>query len=148
MNLEEIEQKTLSYLKQVSNPLVPLDRLARYLKQNGVLGDMTEAELLTFLHRHELFRVMEPPGLGDDPGMNSAMASLGLNTKPYVILDTRIPTKADVVVGLDEQLLRMAEALIAAAAEAKEKGEDARREKIERMLDRIKAARKHLKEVE
>jgi len=147
MSLEDIEQKTLSYLKQVSNPLVPISRLTRHLDDQGALGSIERPDLLRFLRNHELFRVMEPPGLAEDPAMRETIESVGFNAEPYVVLDTRVPSQKDVAENLNEQLLQMADALIAAVKEAREKDQMDRARQIEHVLNRLTAIRKRLQDL-
>ena len=49
MNLEAIEQEVLSYLKQVTNPLVRVDLLLERLRQKKEFSLLTEGDLLDFL---------------------------------------------------------------------------------------------------
>lgn len=144
MNLEDIEQRTLTYLKQVSNPLVRLDVLYAHLFDELTPHgkSLTMGELQDFLAKHELFRLMEPLGLDGDPGMAAALSAVGLVSGPCVILDTRLPTRDQLAAMMLEQLNQMAEALATALHQAREENDEARAKAILRTLDRTGAIRK------
>jgi hypothetical protein len=114
MNLEEIEQRTLKYLMEVSTPLVPVDTLLRFLQRHGEFPDLTEDEFVGFLRHHELFRVIDPLPLPNDPEAEKNMAEAGFRPRPRVVLCTRIPTAQDLKEGMLEELGKMLEALGAA----------------------------------
>lgn len=145
MQLEDIEQRCLKYLKEAENPLVPIDRLMRHLEETGGVAGMTQKDLVDFLEAHELFRVMEPPGVSEQPGLRDMLAEAGLNTRPCAILDTRVPTQAHLVAGIDEQLLQMGDALTTARAEAAAQNDEVRAKRIEKYLERVAALRKQLR---
>lgn len=147
MQLEDIEQRCFQYLKDVDNPLVPVDRLIRHLEESGAAIAMSQAQFLDFLDSHELFRVVEPPGVAAQPGLQDMLAEAGLNTQPCVILDTRVPTQAHLVAGIDEQLLQMSDALATAREEAQAKNDEVRAKRIEKYLERVAALRKQLRDL-
>lgn len=144
MQLEAVEREVLKHLKEVTNPLVPLSTLFAHLESNGTLADMDRSKLEPFLRDHELFRVMDPPGLAADPEARAAFAELGLPVEPYVLLDTRVPGPRDVTAALILQMDGMATALTTAAKEASEKQKEQRLQKIEAMLKRVQAVREKL----
>lgn len=80
MILEDIEQKCLSYLKQVTRALVPFKRLSpcAYLRRQDELGPFDEQDLLDFLRKHELFQVIESPtgALGNDASSEAERSRL------------------------------------------------------------------------
>lgn len=146
MNLEAIEQRCLAYLKQVSNPLVPLDTLMRYLERDAQCGVSSRQELLGFLREHELFRVIEP---GLDPGTAVGAddaSALGLPGGPYVILSTRVPTRHQMAEMVFAQFETMVQALDAARSEAQRLGDAARVTKVNALLKRAEGIREHLHE--
>ena len=146
MSLEAIEEKCIAYLQEVSNPLVPVDRLTSYLGREKVLEGMSESELLEFVKEHDQFSVIAPAGVIDNPAVALMMSAMDLNTKPYVILKSRVPSDADIAASLDDQLQKMTDALVTAAQEARDSNQEDRVQKIETMLHRITTARGNLKE--
>ena len=144
MALESIEREALRHLKEVSNPLVPLSTLVAHLQSDGTLGDISATELERFLRKHELFRVLDPPGFAADPESRDELGQLGLTTEPFVILDTRMPGPNDITAALVQQVDGMASALVTAAREARDKNDDDRLAKIETMLKRVETVRKKI----
>ncbi len=136
MNLEEIEQKCLSYLKQVTNPLVSLDSLERYLRENADCEGFSDADLLDFLQKHELFTVLNDPHAQDQADTLSQLQAAGLSTGPQVILCTRVPTQENITAMMYEQLESMIDALNKAANEAQAAGDQKAHEKVLEALAR------------
>ena len=104
MNLEAIEQRTLSLLKQAMNPLVPFDTLVEHLRREEELGEFSNAELLDFLRHHELFEVVEPLKLAAQGIPEAVFADAGLRLSPHVILNTRVPTERQMADQMGRQL--------------------------------------------
>ncbi len=144
MILELAEQKALEYLKQVSNPLVPVDRLLRYLHQSEALRELTESDLLMFLRKHELFRVMDLLG---DVAMQEAFAEEGISISPRVMLETRLPTKKELVEQLLLQLDTMVEALNHAMVLARDDNNPDRVHRLMGVLTRAQELRRKIEEV-
>ena len=117
MNLEDVEQKTLAYLKQVSNPLVRIDVLFDHLQRDLELAGFSRADLVEFLEKHERFRVLDPVVPDDEAGR--LMHEAGFLTEPSVILDTRMPSRDNLAAAMLEQLDRLGEALVGALHEAR-----------------------------
>ncbi len=141
MNLESIEQHSLNYLSQVSNPLVRIEVLHAHLRDREVVGDMDAARLKSFLEPHTLFRVMQP-ALAAGPGeLDAAAPDPGA---AYVILATRVPTQAQISTMMLDQLLALGQALVTARAEALELEDAARVARIEETLHRLSALHKKL----
>ena len=143
MNLEIIEQRCLAYLKQVSNPLVPFESIVRHLRSAAACPPFEEAELLAFLRKHELFRVIDPPQEHDAPEIGAGLDAMGVFTGPQVILDTRVPTVGEAGDLIDQSLACMSEALDRAMDVARETDD---KEAQDRVLDVMARARK-LKEM-
>jgi hypothetical protein len=136
MNLEAIEQQSLNYLSEVSNPLVQISVLHAHLRDRGAAEDLSPAQLKSFLERHELFRVMQAPGGAESPPSEAGAS--------YVILATRVPTQAQISAMMLEQLLALEQALVTALAEAREIGDPARIGPVEEALRRVSALRDKL----
>lgn len=144
MNLEAIEQRTLNYLKQAANPLAPVKNLVRHLRSDPETADFEERELLEFLDRHELFRLMMPAGDLEDPALSEAMTAAGLPTGPCVILETRAPSPEQTVVLMQQQLSVMSEALEAMQQDARAAGDERRAGRIAHALSRAERMKKKL----
>ncbi len=136
MNLEDIEQKVFRYLKQVSNPLVRVDVLLAHLQEDGENTDLGADRLLEFCKHHELFRVLNPTSLAPTGEGRQALEAMGLGEVPCVILDTRVPTEAQINELMANQLLRMKEALELAFREARDGGDVPRMNQIKSALVR------------
>lgn len=139
MQLEMVEQRCLTYLQQVSNPIVPLSRLLAYLRQFPDCGDVEEGELAGFLAGHELFRVFNP--LPVDPHQAH---TLGLSTDRRVILTSRVPTRAETRASMNEMLDSLCQALGTAIREANERDDAELRHKAELLMRRIEKIRTDL----
>lgn len=136
MNLEVIEEKVLNYLKQTSNPLVKVDLLHQHLLEEVEQDQISLNDLVVFLEKHELFRIIQPLPI-DDPTMNSLFDSSGFINTPCVILDTRIPTPTQTATLMLEQLDHLIDALKKAMVDATKSGESARMNQILDAQNRI-----------
>lgn len=144
MNLEDLEQKVLSYLKQVANPLVRIEVLLARLRRDEGFADMSEAKLMDFLKHHELFKVIDQGGMVSDGEVAQAFELAGFVSGPCVILDTRLPTPGQVAELMTEQLGKMKEALTVALDQAREKGDTASTDKLLEALARADRIHKGL----
>lgn len=119
MNLESVEQRCLAFLGETPNPLVPVARLLDELRQDEDCAGVTEAELLGFLRKHELFTVVDPLSLPSDPAELAELEAAGMMTKPRVMLTSRTPTKAELIEALQRNMGTMMNALDAAMNQAR-----------------------------
>ncbi|MFO7976566.1 MAG: hypothetical protein R6V12_18250 [Candidatus Hydrogenedentota bacterium] len=131
MNLEAIEQRTLSFVKQAANPLVPFDKLTEYLRRSEELGPFTDAELKDFLRNHELFEVVEPIQFETQGVPEDLLADTGYQLTPHVILTTRVPTERQMAEHMARQLRSLSDSLNAAMIAAKEQGQS---EKVQTLM--------------
>lgn len=141
-HLEAIEQKALSYLGQVSNPLVRIDVLHAHLTDADADEQIPCRDLEDFLKHHELFRVIEAlpqetDGATEDLTGHDASAS-------YVILSSRVPTQKQTAAMMLEQLNSMHESLSVAQAEARNNADFPLLGKVGVALHRIEALRGQL----
>jgi len=137
-NLENIEQKTLSFLKQVSDPLVPIDKLVEFLRgQQGCEG-VDEKLLLDFLRGHELFDVVEPAI--NEMLDNLSEAALLDNPHPVarVILTTRVPTQRQMAGMMTEQVQVVIDSLNKALISARDEGDQATAHKLIEIMSRAR----------
>ncbi|MCP4645651.1 MAG: hypothetical protein GY851_34720 [bacterium] len=144
MNLEAAEQRCLSYLKQVSNPMVPVDRLLRHIREDEACGDIGEDELLEFLNQHELFKVVESASL---PLGGEDLAEAGIDLGPRVMLETRVPSPAQLAEQMSEQTTQMVEALTTALNESKRIGDPERTRQLIKILSRAKELQQRLSDL-
>jgi len=145
MILEDIEQKCLSYLKQVSRALVPFEQLVSYLRRQDDLGPFDDQDLLDFLRKHELFQVIESPSaaLGDEA--SAKLQTAGFNVGPSVILVTRIPPARELATQFDAQIEVLLDALQKALQEAQMSGDATRVQEVTGMVARAEKLRDGLK---
>jgi len=144
VNLEAVERRCLSYLEQVSNPLARFTSLLQRIREDEDCGAVSENELLDFLRNHELFRVIEPPQFAQDPRDLDALPEAGVGGGPRVILETRIPTKAQMSAMVREQVANVVDALSKAFAEARRTQDP---EMCDKLLDALARAEKLQKKV-
>lgn len=140
MNLEAVEQKCLSFLKQTTNPLVPIATLLAHLEQEPETSGMTETELKAFLRWHELFRVLEP---GQVPAPQE-LTHLLLGEGPFAILDTRIPTTEQMLQEMTKQLDILIESLLKALDQARVQSDPERGRQLLNLLSRAQQLRQKL----
>ena len=131
MILETVEQRCLNYLKQIKDPLAPVHAVLHYVREDEQCADTTEHELIEFLRKHELFRVIEP-----DPPQTAR-----------VILVTRIPSKAVMGALLNEQWSNMTDALDKALREVEACGDDATRARVAEMIERARSIQGKMKDL-
>ena len=136
MNLEAIEQRTLRYLKQAVNPLVPFGTLRDHLSRETDLGSFTDAELLGFLRNHELFEVVEPVQFDAQDLEEADLSHAGLQMIQHVILTTRVPTRRQMAEQMARQLDVLVQTLSEAMSAAKQSGQPAKTQALIRLLDR------------
>lgn len=147
MILEDIEQKVLSYLKQVSRALVPLDQLVSYLRRQSGLGPFDEHDLLEFLRKHELFQVIESPFGALDAETASVLRDAGYSVGPSVILVTRIPPSHELAKLFDAQIDVLLEALERALLEAQTVGDSKRVSEAKSIIARAERLRARFKDL-
>ncbi len=139
MSLEAIEEHSLNYLAQVSNPLVRIEVLLAHLRDRGLADSIDAGQLKDFLSRHERVRIMEPPVPA--PGMQS---DSGEPEGAYAILTTRVPTPEQLAAMMLEQLHTLEQALISARQAALEDGDAARVGPLDEALRRVAVLHKRL----
>jgi hypothetical protein len=146
MNLERVEELCLNYLGQASNPLVSINSLLEHCRRDAACAELAFADLKDFLEHHELVRVVEGPGAHASGDLEALLAA-GVDVGPRAILLTRMPSSAEVVRHLEENLSSMVRALTAALDEA-EKWEDAESAKqVRTALERAHALEQKFKKM-
>ena len=146
MNLELVEQRCLKYLEQAASPLVSLRTLLAHVWKDEQFADATELDLLSFLRKHEQVHIIEADA-NTDPEQAEAMTEAGFSQGPYVILRTRIPTKAEMAALIQEQLNKMISALEGALDEAINSGDSENQRRVQELLERSQEFREKLNEV-
>ena len=137
MNLEDVEQKSLNYLKQVSNPIVPVRTLWNHIRQEEKMAILTENDLLDFLRKHDLVRIIETPFNTNDEKLSEQNFIPG----PRVILRTRIPTQTEMNKLIEEQMDRLIQSLTRAKEEAENIKDNAMFDKMQEVLSRAETLR-------
>jgi hypothetical protein len=148
VNLEAAEQRALKYLKEASRPLVPVDRLLRHLQDDPACAEITEEELLAFLRKHELFKVIEPLPPGTEPALRTVVKEAGLPLGVCVMLSTRVPTGAELSDMMQSQVDALIASLQAAALDARKRGKPDRTRQIMRMIARAQQLKEGFAELE
>lgn len=138
MNLERIEQRCLNFLKQSTNPLVPLDTLLAYVRRDDECLEVDGPGLAAFVRQHELFRLIDPPEMPVGPDGVSALQNLGFRAQPLAVLVTRVPTEQDFIMQFALQMHNLEESLQAAARDAEMEGDAGRAAEATRLLFRTK----------
>lgn len=146
MNLELVEERCLKYLGQVASPMVPLRTLLAHLWQDEACATVTEPDLLSFLRKHLLVHVIESDE-DSDPEQAEAMVEAGFSQGPYIILRTRIPTKAEMAHLIEEQLDTMTGALERAMEEAVQTGDSETQQKIKELMEQSQEFRNKLGQI-
>ena len=140
--LEAIEEKALSYLGQVSNPLVRIDVLHAHLTDAEAGEQIPRGELEDFLKHHELIRVIEALPQEADCATEELVRHDA--SASYVILGDRVPTDEQTAAMMLEQLSSMHKAISVAQAEARNNADFALLNRIDDALQRIEALREKL----
>jgi hypothetical protein len=146
MSLESIEERSIHFLGQAQNPLVPVDTLLRHLWQEEEFAGLTRVDLVSFLGKHELVMIIDPE-LEGDPHEAAELREAGVATGPRVILKTRMPSKAEMSDQIKGQLTTMTDALAKALEEAEEAGDADACVKIKEILERAEQLRDELGKV-
>ncbi len=144
MNLEAIEQHVLSYLGQISNPLVRIDVVYAHLRDSGLADGLDLVQLKSFLARHELFRVMEAPLAPTGDRRSGGTSATRDSDDAYAILASRVPSPEQLSAMMLDQLAALENALLAAREQALGIGDPTRSGPIETALRRVAALREKL----
>lgn len=147
MNLEEIELKCFNYLKQVTNPLVPIEQLLDHLHREPEFASISLSELTSFLERHELFKVVEPIGVASNLQATKELEEAGITFGPRVILSTRVPSASQLAQQMKEEMGRLGDALQGALADAQKAGDAERARTLIKILARAQALQERLEEL-
>ncbi len=117
MNLERVEELCLRYLGQAVNPLVPVVKLHAYLEREDADQAPSMQRLLDFLRPHAEIVVLDGPG-EDDPVGTEGFAAAGIMMGPRAMVKTRVPSRAQMLAMMFEQIDEMRDKLDAALEEA------------------------------
>lgn len=147
MNLENIEEKCLHYLKQASNPLVPVEALLEFCQRDPECVSLTRQELLEFLRAHAEIQVMEGPDMGDaiDP---ETFHAAGINLGQRAILNTRVPAREEMFEMLAEQLKDMTDVLVEALNTAKKNKDVERVGQLQAALQKSETLRQKMNKLQ
>ncbi len=118
-----------------------MSRLLRHLHEHQEFEHVHEEELLDFLRRHDLFEVLDPPGLGASPEGRQMLDEAGLGMERCVVLETRLPSRGQLRDHMDEQIAQLIAALETARDEAGNRAEPERVAAINEVLQRAEMLR-------
>lgn len=122
MNLELVEERALSYLRQSRNPLVPVSTLLEHVQRDENCANTSEKILLDFLRHHEQVRIVEPPAK-DETIDNESFDGAGVELGARAILNERLPTQREMSSLMDQQVGILIDSLEGALKAAEEMGE-------------------------
>ena len=143
MNLERIETLCLNYLEQVTNPVVPLEKLLDYCLREVPGEHLTIGVLLQFLRSHDQIEVLEGPTEGEKVDLDT-FAAVGLAMGPRAVLKARIPDGAEMRRLMQGQLDSLRDRLELAAKAAFQEKDRERMAQIDAMLERLDDLRDRL----
>lgn len=136
MNFEEIEQASINYLKQTSNPLVRITVLHAHVSKKSKEQSLTIQEYMDFLSNHFEIKVMDPLAMIQNKDTVEAFQSAGFTTSPCAILASRVPNSQHLAAAMLDQLQSMTNALSGALQEAHSNGDTAKARQIYETLER------------
>lgn len=120
MNLETVEQRCVAYLRDVQKPFVMISQLLDVVHEDEDLRELDKAQLLDFLRNHELFTVLDPISLPEDPEELEELRRAGMMTEPGVMLTSRVPSKEELFTAMEQQMGTMLNALESALSQARD----------------------------
>lgn len=147
MDLEAVEEACVQHLAQVTQPVVSVSALLYRLHQDERFAALSESELVAFLRKHPLFRVIQPDE-GDGAERRDELKEAGIDLGLRVILTSRIPTQTEMTSLMVEQLDLMAQALERALLEAQRDGRLEAEAKVRAILERTEKLRGDLKAIQ
>lgn len=148
MNLEKVEERGLSYLRQSPNPLVAIPALLEHIKRDKQCVNLEDDVLRDFLRDHEqvtLIDMPQIPGLESDADLSAA----GLPSSTRAILNERVPSPRELGQLMDQQMDAMITALKKAIEHAANQAElsPERKQELEDALERTEALQRKMREL-
>lgn len=144
MNMERVEERCLAFLRQSQNPLVLVEQLLEYCKQEEEIAELSREVLMAFLRAHSDIHVLEGPE--DHEAINlQQFATAGLMMGPRAILFSRVPAPQEMTAILAAQLSTMMETLGEAFVKAEKEGDAAQAGKIREAMAQAEDLRTRLK---
>jgi hypothetical protein len=145
MNLEAVEQRCLSYLRETTRLLVPVSELLRILDQDEDTQGMDESRLVPFLHAHELFSVIEPDDI--QPRGAAMQSEMDLIRERAVCLVERVPSNDQVLASMADALTSMMQALETGTDHARKDANPERALEVQNILKRAREIRMKMMEL-
>ncbi len=145
-SLERVEQRCLMYLRQVKNPLVPLQNLVDYCRREEPDSPIQENVLLVFLRNHADIEVIDGP-LPGEPIDSETLADAGIVMGIRVILKERLPSRREMEAIFVAQVQSMQQQLAQALSDAHDAGNEERAAKLRDALQRTDAMRERIADV-
>jgi hypothetical protein len=146
MNLERVEELCLRYLGQAVNPLVPVAKLHAYLVREDAEQAPSMPRLLDFLRHHAEIIVLDGPG-EEDPVGADGFAAAGLMMGPRAMVKTRVPSRAQMLAMMFEQIDEMREKLDAALESARQSKDAEFLEQVEDAIRRSEELREKVRRI-
>jgi len=138
MNLERVEERCLSHLRQARNPLVSVTDLVAHIRRDEQCVNLEARILVDFLKDHEQVSLVTLPTELAITGDGAGAASGGAEV--HVILKERVPTQQELAQLMDQQMESLLKALREALeALGKDEGDDVRREQVQEAISRTEA---------
>ena len=138
MILEDIEQHALTYLGQVTNPLVQVSVLYEYVRSKTSEDIFPIQDFTDFIKQHEHIKLMDPLSHTTSQMMGESLKASGFTTSPCAILGTRVPSSKDLVASMMDQMNSMTTALTSALGEARSIGDTEKAHQVYETIERIK----------
>ncbi len=104
MGLENIESVCLTFLRRTTNPLTPVDLLFEACEKSRLY--ITREDLLSFLRCHSEVIVVESAD-NASPVTQSDFNDAGINMGPRAILKSRMPSRAEMMEMMRQQIDHM-----------------------------------------
>ena len=143
VSLERVEQRCLMYLRQVKNPLVPMQTLLDYCRRDEACAKVEEGTLVAFLRKHGEVEVVDGPLPGEPVG-NDQLADAGIVMGTRIILKERLPSRREMEVMFVAQVQAMQQQLGQALSDALDAGDQTRAAKLREALQRTDAMRERI----
>lgn len=146
MRLEHVEEICLNFLRQTMNPLTQVELLYNMCVADPQVGDsLTRDALIQFLRGHADLLVVDGVGT-DDLVDRSGLEDAGISTGPCVILKSRVPTRAEMVDMVRQQIADMRRHLYDALNAAKQHCDAKAIAEIESVLERTETIEERIED--
>lgn len=117
--MSDIVNQVIEILERAESFLVPIEWIIEKLEEANQLPVISDEELIASLRQDPRIKVFEkdgPRGLTGDtfPEASRSISTLGLNDSPRVMLQSRVPTKLEIIIFLLQKANQTYDALFKA----------------------------------